>query len=59
MVNFLFIKLINAKAENTFKVYDEEFRIIAFIIFMLFIHIICHLYKDSQMIISKYFSHSF
>lgn len=39
--------------------YDENLGLLHFVIFILFIHIICHLCKDSQMIISKYFSHFF
>lgn len=39
--------------------YDENLGLLHFVIFILFIHTICHLCKDSQMIIPKYFSHFF
>ena len=42
--------------QRTHLKYDENLGLLHFIIFMLFIHIICHLCKESQMIISKYFS---
>lgn len=39
--------------------YDENLGLLHFVIFILFIHTIYHLCKDSQMIIPKYFSHVF